>query len=746
MQRISILRNQTLLVLLTLFALIGLVLSSFGIARAQRAQLSGLPADQVAVKLKSGVSINTILARYHASLLGKITETNLYFLQLPSGQTADQVLPTLNADTDLWYAEPNYYVDGTPGGTYIMFGSSYIMFGSSGNLTPTPPGMSDQWAWIKTGLANAQKISTGQGIIVAVLDTGLTPDHPLLSSSITAGYDFVDMNTSISDVGNGLDDNGNGLVDEAVGHGTHISGIIETEAPGVQIMPIRVLNSDGVGTYWEVAAGIRYAVDHGAKVINMSMSAPSLTPSLSDALSYAASHRVIVVAAAGTDAGPNFPSAYPDKLAVLGVGATDQYDNIASFSGGQPADTDVFAPGVRIYSAYAYNGYAYGSGTSMAAPIVAAEAALLMSRHPDWSATEVTQRILASTVPIAGSTARRIDLASALSTGVEIDHASPDLTALSTDEYILPRLRILNNTPQGIPLSELTIRYWYTIDGYHWQTFLCDYATIVGCSNLTGTFTTLASNSPNKTSLSDTYLEVSFPASAGSLAGGAQIEAYLRILKTDLSRFDELNDYSYDDPTKPDMTRWNRITVYRKGVLVWGVEPSSSIPTPSPVPTKTGLPTLSTATRTRTPTRTSTLANSTATPTVTPASSGSDPCASPTVITGSGSYAITTRLTCFKYVNSSFKWGGMFTVINSSSPAANILNWYGGLSESVNSCVDNTRTLSGNGTQLNNFTIAKASNGAMFLIITGSATNTVSITIQNWQNGTGCSVAPTPHP
>jgi thermitase len=189
------------------------------------------------------------------------------------------------------------------------------------------------------------------------------------------------MTNNIYDYGNGVDDDGNGMVDEFVGHGTHVSGIIVTEAPGVQIMPIRVLNSDGVGTYWEVAAGIRYAVDHGAKIINMSMSAPRLVPSLADALAYAASHGVIVVGAAGSGPGPNYPAAYSNQPAVIGAGASDPNDGIPWFSGGQASDTDVFAPGVNIYSAYPYNGYGLGSGTSMAAPIVSGEAALLMSRY-----------------------------------------------------------------------------------------------------------------------------------------------------------------------------------------------------------------------------------------------------------------------------------------------------------------------------------------------------------------------------
>jgi subtilisin family serine protease len=579
-----------------MFMLVG-ALSSFSLAQASQSQLPDPPADQVAVKLRQGVAINTILSRYDASLLGTISETNLYFLRLPAGQTANQVLPTLAADPDLFYAEPNYYAEGKPG-------AGVIIFHGHGTLTPAPPGGGDQWAWIKTRLADAQKISTGQGIIVAVLDTGLAPDHPLLNSSLTAGYDFVGMTNNIYDTGNNLDDDGDSLMDEDVGHGTHVSGIIVTAAPGVQIMPIRVLNSDGVGTYWEVAAGIRYAVDHGARIINMSLSAPRLTPSLADALNYAKSRGVLVVSAAGVGAGPNYPAGHPDRTTVLGVGATDQNDSIAWFSGGQTSDTDVYAPGVDIYSAFPYNSYGLGSGTSMAAPMVAGEAALLMSRYPGWSLSQVTQRILDKVDPVSGAAAGRIDLADAVTTGLRVDYAPTDF-GVPQDNHIKPRLRVVNNTPETIPLSQLTIRYWYTIDSDQGQSFSCDY-TSVGCGNISGAFTRLPDGSPNKTGTSDSYLEVRFNGNPGVLPGGGWIDLSLRFNKNDWSNYNESNDYSYD-PGRIAPAEWNRVTLYRNGVTVWGAEPGTTPQTPSAtVSSPTPVIVSSTATQTPAPTLTAT--------------------------------------------------------------------------------------------------------------------------------------------
>jgi Subtilase family/Cellulose binding domain len=625
MQRSGFPRPQ--IILISFIALLSFVISSFGHANASYARLPDPPLDQVVVKLKPSAAIGTILTRYNATLLGTVAETSLYFLQLSGGQTAEQLLPGLNADPDLFYAEPNYYADGEPNGGAILFRAhasplaGAILFRAHGDLTPIPAGTLVQWAWDKVGLAAAQKISTGQGIIVAVLDTGLAPDHPLLNSSITAGYDFVRMTNDIYDRGNGIDDDGNGTADEFVGHGTHVSGIIVTEAPGVQIMPIRVLNSEGMGTYWEVAAGIKYAVDHGAKIINLSLSAPRLTPSLKDALDYAASHGVIVVSAAGTGAGPNYPAAYSNFLTELGVGATDPNDTVAWFSGGRIADTDVYAPGTDIYSAYPYNGYALASGTSMSAPIVAGEAALLLSRYPDWTPVQVAQRILGKTNPVAGSASGRVNLSSALNTGLEADYALGDFGS-PNDNNIKPHIRLVNNTPEDIPLSELKVRYWYTIDTDQPQTFNCDYAAI-NCANLTSSFLHLAGNNTT----ADTYLEVGFPTTAGYLAGGSQLDMSLRLNKANWSNYTETNDYSYD-PSKTVATRWDHMTLYRNGNLVWGIEPSNgqvsatntSSASPTPTATQTLLPPTSTSTPSRTPTATQTLLppTSTNTPSRTP--------------------------------------------------------------------------------------------------------------------------------
>jgi hypothetical protein len=117
------------------------------------------------------------------------------------------------------------------------------------------------------------------------------------------------------------------------------------------------------------------------------------------------------------------------------------------------------------------------------------------------------------------------------------------------------------------------------------------------------------------------------------------------------------------------------------------------------------------------------------------------------VITGGGSYSVSASGTCFKYVNAAFVRGGMFSVMNpGDSTVSNTVKWYGGRNETVTNCINDTQTLNGNGAQINNFTVAKDSNNAMYVTVTGNKVNTITLNIQNWQNGSGCSVPPTPSP
>ena len=257
---------------------------------------------------------------------------------------------------------------------------------------------------------------TGQGIVVAVLDTGVDRNHADLAGNIW---------TNAGEIANdGLDNDGNGYVDDVYGwnfangnnntldgnrHGTHVAGTIAAAnngfgATGVaynsRIMPVKVLSDSGSGSYSGVAQGIRYAVDNGADVINMSLGGGSTDSAVQSALQYASSRGVIVVMAAG-NAGAAQPG-YPASNATswgLAVGAVNSSNQMASFSnraGSNSSMRYVTAPGVRVYSTLPNGGYGFLNGTSMAAPHVAGVVALMLNANPNLTDAQVRQIITAT--------------------------------------------------------------------------------------------------------------------------------------------------------------------------------------------------------------------------------------------------------------------------------------------------------------------------------------------------------------
>ncbi|MDB9521854.1 S8 family peptidase [Dolichospermum circinale CS-1225] len=256
---------------------------------------------------------------------------------------------------------------------------------------------------------------TGQGVIVAVIDTGVDFNHEDLKNNIWINTKEI--------AGNGIDDDGNGYIDDVRGwnfdnnnnnvldnngHGTHVSGTIAAENNGIgvtgiaynsQIMSVKVLDANGSGSYSNITKGIYYAVDNGAKVINLSLGGDSPNDTLKSAIEYASSKGVIVVMAAGNNSEsiPSYPARYAYNSGIA-VGAVDQNNNLADFSNrsGSQEIAYITAPGVDIYSTVPNNQYANYSGTSMAAPHIAGVVALMLSANPNLTESQVRQ-ILIST-------------------------------------------------------------------------------------------------------------------------------------------------------------------------------------------------------------------------------------------------------------------------------------------------------------------------------------------------------------
>ncbi|ARP42495.1 Subtilisin BL [Geobacillus thermodenitrificans] len=282
-----------------------------------------------------------------------------------------RTLPTVD------YCEPNYIYmqNDLPRQTDVPNDSFYARY--QWNL----PAIDTEAGWT---------LSRGkQTVPVAIIDSGVDLTHPDLAHRLSHGYNVLADNRS---------------PDDENGHGTHVAGIIASQpnnGEGIAgitwfnpIMAVKVLNADGYGTSIDVAKGIYWAVDRGAKVINLSLGNYQPSSVLEEAIRYADAHDVVLVAASGNDSTsqPSFPAAYPE---VISVGAVDPDLSYALYSN-YGDYVDVVAPGTNIASTFTGHRYAALSGTSMAAPHVTALAALIRSVNPRLTNDEVRNIIIQS--------------------------------------------------------------------------------------------------------------------------------------------------------------------------------------------------------------------------------------------------------------------------------------------------------------------------------------------------------------
>jgi subtilisin family serine protease len=277
------------------------------------------------------------------------------------------------------------------------------------DTTPRDPDWPNQWGLRLAGFPAAWDVTRGsKSIVVAVLDTGVDSSNPELKDALVPGRNVVDGDADTRDEN---------------GHGTAVAGVLAARTnngAGVagacwscSVMPIKVLGADGSGTTADVGAGIIWAADHGARVINMSLGAPGTTQALSDAVSYALAKDVVIVASAGNSgaATPFYPAAAPN---VIGVAATNESDRLYSWSN-RGSWVQVAAPGCNE-APWLEQGYIGFCGTSAAAPLVSGLAALIRSAWPQASAAQTAAAVVASVDSVAGEIGGgRINAARALS-------------------------------------------------------------------------------------------------------------------------------------------------------------------------------------------------------------------------------------------------------------------------------------------------------------------------------------------
>lgn len=344
---------------------------------------------EVVVKLKRGKSISAITARYGISMLEKSRGSEEYRLGLPPNSDIAQKLAQMTLDSDLVFAAPNY-----------VYQSPEVLESSMGFVDSTnPPYVSGQSPSpyysqpqvMNLNLAGAQTYTYGGGVKVAVIDTGIDSSHPLFAGRISSdGYDFVTGGAVPTDEAGGA----------GYGHGTFVSGLITLVAPNAMIMPLRAFGPDGTGTSFNISQAIRYARDHGAKVINMSFGVLQQDDLISSALNDVYGSVYMVAAGGNDNAGTlHYPASSIDR--TLAVASTASDDRKASFSNYNLV-VRASAPGADLYSAYPGNRWASWSGTSFSTALVTGEATLLLSINQSASQALLNQTISVSGINIDG--------------------------------------------------------------------------------------------------------------------------------------------------------------------------------------------------------------------------------------------------------------------------------------------------------------------------------------------------------
>jgi len=278
--------------------------------------------------------------------------------------------------------------------------------------------------------------ASGAGI-VAVIDTGVDPTHPVLQAVLVPGYDFTRNqpngsettdytgwppqanSTNIAQVNQStvavLDQSTVAVLDgnpsqyAAFGHGTMVAGIIHLVAPTAQIMPLKAFGADGSGYLSDVLRAIYFAAQNGANVINMSFSLATYSQEMVSAIKFASRHQVICVASAGNDGKDEY--VYPAALGnVMGVASTTNNDTLSSFSNYGDDVVWVAAPGEGIVTTYPFGTYAAGWGTSFSTPMVSGAAALLLGVNSHCNESCAEQSV-AHAVPISADVGNgRLDL------------------------------------------------------------------------------------------------------------------------------------------------------------------------------------------------------------------------------------------------------------------------------------------------------------------------------------------------
>jgi subtilisin family serine protease len=357
----------------------------------------GFRSYQMIIRVKRDADPAVVAARWGVQVLGWIPELRLALLGLVDIPDTRIMIDPVSKDPDIDIVEVNSINKAPEARSAVNFS------------TQLPSGISPDYGYTLTGAASATCVD-GTGVTVAVVDTGIDMTHPDFAGKISPdAFNTLTNTNDASETANGIDDNGDGVVDGMYGHGTHVAGIITRVAPGATILPIKALDDEGVGDAFALVSAIVYATDHGANVINLSLSSPIDSQAVDQAIAYAENAGVIVVAATGND-DTDTPKQYPAASdGVIGVAATGPDDAKSPFSN-YGSEIKISAPGTDIESALPGGTYGVSSGTSMATPFVAGAVALLIQKEPSMSAEAIRAVVLQSADSINAENPNYIDL------------------------------------------------------------------------------------------------------------------------------------------------------------------------------------------------------------------------------------------------------------------------------------------------------------------------------------------------
>ncbi len=310
--------------------------------------------------------------------ISKLQSGQVYLLQFDPTTNPVELSGRLQTKQGIAYCHPNYILDSLHG----VQGSRPI-----GDEEGNYFSYFYQPAGTVLELSSAHRIATGEGVKVGIIDCGVSNTHPVFTKPFAPGYDFVDEDTEPIDEPGGL----------ISGHGTFVAGLIQWVAPDAELAPYRIMNSNGYGNGFNMARAIERAVYDGCNVINISAVLVTRHRAVSDAVGFAETQGVTIVAAAGNDAitTPTYPAAEREVIAVAGIDSTYRPADFTNYGD----YIDVCAPSVNLYSAYSVSDdslYGWWSGTSFASPCVSGQVALIAGILPNLK-SELRDTVISST-------------------------------------------------------------------------------------------------------------------------------------------------------------------------------------------------------------------------------------------------------------------------------------------------------------------------------------------------------------